>query len=171
VTGISSGQSCDLCSTQLVTIGASAPIAAGTVTLAATLDGAPVTLPVTIDPFLLSAGKHTIHIQAWDQYGRLSVQDVVFEVHATIEGLICAVQRAVKEGLVAAELETSLLAKLDAARASRDRGNRTPEVNQLSAFTNELAAQRGKKIQTAFDDRAAGWTNDLIARIESGTVR
>jgi hypothetical protein len=43
--------------------------------------------------------------------------------------------------------------------------------SQLEAFTHELAAQRGKKITTAFADRATGWTNDLIARIQSGAVR
>ena len=52
-----------------------------------------------------------------------------------------------------------------------DRGNSTPEINQLAAFTNELAAQRGKKITPAFADRATGWTNDLIARIKTGAAR
>jgi hypothetical protein len=125
----------------------------------------PLALPATIDTFLLAPGPHTLRIVARDQYGRESVQVVAFSVHPTIEGLICAVQRAVAEGLVAPELENSLLAKLYAARASRDRGNRTPEINQLQAFMRELAAQRGKKIATAFADRATGWTNDLISRI------
>jgi len=171
VTGISPGQSCDLCSALSVTITATAPAAAGALTVAATLDGKPLALPAKIDPFLLAAGAHTLRIVARDQFGRESVQIVAFSVHATIEGLICAVQRAVAEGLVAPELETSLLAKLYAARASRDRGNRTPEVNQLQAFTQELAAQRGKKIDSVFADRATGWTNDLIARILSGATR
>ena len=171
VTGLVPDQSCDLCSTKLVTVTASAPIAAGLVTVSATLDGTPVTLPVTIDPFLLDAGDHVLHVVARDQYGRVAVQDLTFAVHATIEGLICAVQRATAEGLIAANLENSLLAKLNAARASRDRGNHTPETNQLAAFTHELAAQRGKKFETAFSDRATGWTDDLISRIESGVRR
>jgi hypothetical protein len=171
VTGIVSGQACDLCSSQLVKVIVTAPIAAGAITVSATLDGRPFALPGTIDPFLLTAGGHTLRIVARDLYGRESVQVVGFSVHATIEGLICAVRRAVVEGLVAPELETSLLAKLNAARASRDRGNPTPEINQLEAFTHELAAQRGKKIDLAFVDRATGWTDDLIARIRSGAAR
>jgi hypothetical protein len=55
--------------------------------------------------------------------------------------------------------------------ASRDRGNATPEINQLEAFTHELAAQRGKKIATAFAVRVSGWTNDLIARIKRRVTR
>jgi hypothetical protein len=160
VTGIEPGQSCDLCSTFRITVRA-----AGAVTVSATLDGKPFALPGTIDPFLLAAGAHTLRIVAGDAEGRQSVQVVTFAVHATIEGLICAVQRAVAEGLVAAELESSLLAKLNAAKASRDRGNATSEINQLHAFEHELAAQRGKKIDATFGDRAAGWTDDLVARI------
>ena len=171
VTGIAGGQSCDLCSTQTVTVSATSLGIAGAITLSATLDGKAFALPGTIDPFLLTAGDHTLRVVARDAYGRQTVQSVTFAVHATIEGLICAVQRAVAEGLVAKELENSLLAKLNAAKASRDRGNATPEINQLQAFENELAAQRTKKIDAAFADRATGWTDDLIARIEAGVRR
>jgi hypothetical protein len=168
VTGITPAQFCDLCSTLFVQVSATSPQAAGTVTVIATLDGKPFMLPGTIDPFLLTAGDHTLRIVATDQYGRVSVQTVTFSVHATIEGLICAVQRAVAEGIVAPELENALLAKLYAAQASRNRGDRTPEANQLGAFVNQLAAQRGKKIAADFADRATGWTNDLITRIANG---
>jgi hypothetical protein len=140
-------------------------VTAGGSTVTATLDGSPFALPGTIDPFLLAAGTHTLRIVARDAFGRESVRVVTFAVHATIEGLICAVQRAAAEGLVASELENSLLAKLYAAQASRDRGNATPEINQLQAFEHELAAQRGKKVAATFADHATGWTNDLIARI------
>src|SRR5206468_12825810 len=123
VSGTAPRQSCDLCSALFVTITATAPAAAGALTVAATLDGKPLALPAKIDPFLLAAGAHTLRIVARDQYGRESVQIVAFSVHATIEGLICAVQRAVAEGRVAPEPETSLLAKLHAERASPDRGH------------------------------------------------
>jgi hypothetical protein len=167
VTGIAVGTSCDVCSPLLVTITATAPPAAGAITISATLDGGAFPLSGTIDPFLLAAGTHTLRIVAEDAYGRQSVQLITFSVHATIEGLICAVQRAVAEGLVAPELETSLLAKLYAARASRDRGSTTSEINELEAFVRELAAQREKKITVSFADRATGWTYDLISRIWS----
>jgi hypothetical protein len=57
----------------------------------------------------------SVHIEE-PSSGRQAVKVVSFSVHATIEGLICAVQRAVAQGLVGPELETSLLAKLYAAR-------------------------------------------------------
>jgi hypothetical protein len=171
VTGISSGQSCDLCSSLFVKITVTTPPAAGAVVVSATLDGKPFALPGTIDPFLLAAGAHTLRVVARDAFGRESVKLVSFSVHATIEGLICAVQRAVKEGLIAPELETSMLANLYAARASRDRGSVISELNQLEAFKAELDSQRGKKVVPSFVDRATGWTDDLISRIKSGAAR
>ena len=79
--------------------------------------------------------------------------------------------RAVKLGLVAAQQEQPLIAKLEAAKASRDRGNTTAEINQLQAFIQDLQAQRGKKIDPVFADRAIGWTLDLISRISGGGSR
>ncbi|HEY6201576.1 MAG TPA: hypothetical protein VI056_00900 [Candidatus Limnocylindria bacterium] len=43
----------------------------------------------------------------------------------------------------------SLCAKLDAAAASGARGNTTARANQLSAYRNEVEAQRGKAISDA----------------------
>ena len=170
VTGITPGQSCNLCSRYPVSITATAPAAAGAVSVVATLDGKPFALNGKIDPFYLKAGLHTLRVVARDAHGRESVQVVTFTVVVTIEGLICAVQRAVTEGLVAPELETSLIAKLEAARASRDRGNTTAEVKQLEAFIQQLAAQRGKKVEPTFADLATGWTEDLITRIGRGAA-
>jgi hypothetical protein len=43
-------------------------------------------------------------------------------------------------------IENSLVAKLQNARASLEKGNKTAAVNQLQAFLNELNAQSGKKV-------------------------
>ena len=166
VTGLPIGGMCDLCNT--FTIHYSASSVVGVTTISATLDGASLANGATIDPFLLTAGAHVIVVTATDQYGKTSTSTMQFEVHATIEGLICAVQRAVALGLVAPETENDLMAKLNAAKASRDRGNSTPEVNQLQALINATQAQRGKKINTAFADRFSGWTQDLTVRIQAG---
>jgi hypothetical protein len=40
-------------------------------------------------------------------------------------------------------------------------------VNSLGAFVNDLQAQRGKKIDAGFADRAKGWVLDLIGRCQS----
>jgi hypothetical protein len=161
VTGISSGQVCDLCAIFFVKVTVSGPVSSTT----ATLDGKAFALPGTIDPFFLSAGDHTLLITVRDTAGRSTVKAIVFSVHVTIEGLICAVRRAVALGLVAREQERPLIAKLEAAKASRDRGNAGAEINQLQAFIHDLEAQRGKKIDVGFADNAIGWTNDLISRI------
>src|SRR5439155_7593273 len=134
----------------------------------ATLDGTQFALPGTIDPFYLAAGDHTLQITARDAAGRTTVKTIVFSVHVTIEGLECAVHRGVGLSLVARQQENPLIAKLEAAKASRDRGNTTPEINQLQAFVHDVEAQRGKKIDGAFADRLIGWTNDLISRLSSG---
>ena len=47
-----------------------------------------------------------------------------------------------------ATVRSALLSKLNAARASFDKGNITPAVNQLKAFINSVKAQRGKQIST-----------------------
>ena len=79
-------------------------------------------------------------------------------------------QRATAEGLVAAELENSLLAKLYAAKASRDRGNSTPEIDQLQAFERSSPPSAARRSCPTFADRAIGWTDDLIGRIRSGAA-
>jgi hypothetical protein len=161
--------SCDLCSQYFLRYAIVSPFAI--VSSSTTLDGVPIANGGAIDPFYLGAGTHTVRVTATDVYGKTTVQTLVFEVHATIEGLICAVQRGVREGLIARELEQSLLAKLYAARSSRDRGNRTAEVNQLTALVHEVeTAQAGKKITATFAVRFVGWTNDLIARINARVV-
>jgi hypothetical protein len=58
---------------------------------------------------------------------------------------------------IASQLERSLLAKVDAARSSIQRGRFNAAANQLNALVHEIEAQRGKKIS----DRAA---NDLVGR-------
>jgi hypothetical protein len=165
VTGISAGQSCDLCSTFSVKITVTGSVASTT----ATLDGNSFALTGTIDPFYLTAGDHMLRISARNSSGReLASKTIVFSVHATIEGLECAVHRAVGLGLVAAQQEQPLIAKLEVAKASRDRGKTAAEINQLQAFVYDLQAQRGRKSDAAFADRAIGWTNDLISRIGGG---
>ena len=163
ITGITPGQSCDVC--VLLTFRYTVTTSGTIASQAATLDGKAIANGGTIDTFYLNAGAHQIVVTATDRSGQTSTVKLTFEVHATIEGLECAVHRAVKLGLVAAQQEQPLIAKLEAAKASRDRGNTTAEINQLQAFIQDLQAQRGKKIDPVFADRAIGWTLDLISRI------
>jgi hypothetical protein len=160
--------SCDLCSAYFLRYVVASQY--GIVSATATLDGAAIANGGLIDTFYLGAGAHTIAVTATDVFGKTTTQTMIFEVHATIEGLICAVKRGVKEGVIAPNQEQPLLAKLYAAQASRDRGNVTAESNQLTAEIHDLEAQSGKKIQPAFDQRMIGWTQDLIIRISQPPV-
>jgi hypothetical protein len=163
-TTIASGSTCDICRALVFRYDVS-----GTSTSrSATLDGISIANGATIDGFTLAAGTHRIVITTGDALGRVTTRVVTFEVHATIEGLICAVERAAGLGLVAREQKQALLAKLYAAKASRDRGNGSSVAAQLGSLQQDLLAQRGKKIDVAFADRAIGWTNDLISRIRGG---
>ena len=100
-----------------MTITTGAPPAAGGVTISAKLDTKTFAVPGTIDPFRLAAGAHTFTVVAKDAFGRETTTTINFTVGATIEGLICAVERAVTEGLIAAELRTSLLGAADRRQA------------------------------------------------------
>jgi cytochrome c len=130
--------------------------------ISASLDGKPIANGALIDTFTLAAGTHRIVVVVSGSTNL--TKTLSFEVHATIEGLICAVQRAVREGLISRDLEQPLLAKLSAAKAARERGDWTSQTNVLKAFVNDLQAQRWKKIDAVFADRAKGWVLDLIAR-------
>jgi FIMAH domain-containing protein len=61
----------------------------------------------------------------------------------------------------------SLIAKLQAARRSLERGNPTATVGQLGAFMNEVEAQRGKAIS---EDQAAllvGWAQEIVKQLQT----
>jgi hypothetical protein len=167
VTGVTSG-SCDVCSTFTFVYKASS--AAGfTVTSSATFDGKSISSGSTIDTFYLAAGDHRLVITATDQYGKTSTQTITLSVHATIEGLICAVNKGVQLGLIGQNQKQPLLAKLAAAQAARDRGNVNAEIGTLTAFIHDLEAQRGKAIDTATANRFIGWTLDLLSRLAPGS--
>jgi hypothetical protein len=168
VTGIVPGQSCDVCSPLLVTITATAPAGAGAITVAATLGRrAARASPRLSNTFFLAAGPHTLRIVAGDQYGsRVGAgRRVLGPRHDRRVDLCGAASRRGRSSSLR-DLEQSLLATLYAARASRDRGDRIAEISQLRRSCTKLAAERGKKIATAFADRATGWTNDLVSGIQ-----
>ena len=80
-------------------------------------------------------------------------------------------ERGVLEGVIAQEQRQPLLAKLYAARASRDRSQITAELNQLQAEVHLLDAQDGMKIEHLFDARMIGWVEDLILRLSPPVLR
>jgi hypothetical protein len=63
--------------------------------------------------------------------------------------------------------ENSLVAKLQAALASVQRGNEGSAIGQLGAFINEVKAQRGKKIASADADALIASAQQIIQEISA----
>ena len=64
--------------------------------------------------------------------------------------------------------ETALVAKLNAAKGSLESGREDTAVNQLTAFINEVEAQRGKKISSTDADALIAEASRIITAIEAG---
>ena len=84
-----------------------------------------------------------------------------------MRGLAGIVETLVIEGVIAEELQTSLLAKLENAEKSADKESICAAVNKLEALMNEVNAQRGKKISDEATDKVIAYTESVIAYLQS----
>ena len=166
ITSPASGTVLDVIGTSPVTgtaTDAGSGVKAGSQTFA--LDGAPVTLPFTIDAFTMTAGIHTVTSSASDNVGNVGSDSNAFEVRPTSAGILAALARARSEGLISsAAVYSGLRDSASAAVRSHDRGQHATEWNQLSAVSTQLAGQSGKGVQTAFAGRARQWIAYLVAQ-------
>ncbi len=69
---------------------------------------------------------------------------------------------------IARGTKNALIAKLNAAIDSLERGQEQAAVNQLNAFINQIRAQRGKKIGVSDADALIAEAQRIIAAIEAG---
>ncbi|HVL69489.1 MAG TPA: thrombospondin type 3 repeat-containing protein [Vicinamibacterales bacterium] len=77
---------------------------------------------------------------------------------ATIDGLMAEVRQ------LPAQLQRSLLAKLEAARNAIARGDRRAAANQLNAFSNEVQAlKRSNRISAEAGDRLVAMAQEVTA--------
>lgn len=90
----------------------------------------------------LGLGTHDLSATATDNAGNTNTGTGSYTVRATATGVCVLVNQWVSKAGVA----SSLCAKLQAAAASRARGDDTAAANQLAAFRNALDAQTGKLI-------------------------
>ena len=111
-----------------------------------------------LDIDTLKAGAHTIVVTAVDGLGNKSSTTLTFTVHATIAGLINAVNDGAAKGLITATEKTNLLWYLQKAQ-----GSAAPRTF-LSQFVWEANNQSGKAINAAYAALLVNWGNDLIAR-------
>jgi Tol biopolymer transport system component len=69
----------------------------------------------------------------------------------------------VMEGVIAEELQNSLLSKIENAEKSADKENVCAAINKLEALINEVNAQRGKKISDEAADDVIVYANSVIS--------
>jgi hypothetical protein len=93
-------------------------------------------------------GTHTLKYWSVDSDGVTEIpRTATFAITTTIEGLITTTQAACATGgITKPGICTSLQAKLNAAKAARDRGQPATAIHNLEAYLAELDAQRGKAV-------------------------
>jgi uncharacterized membrane protein len=102
-----------------------------------------------------TAGNTEVHVALW----MLS-----FDVAAAIDRLVDQISAFGLHG----GLTNALDAKLRAAAASWQRGNRAAVAGQLGAFVHLVGAQRGKALTDEQADSLIAAANAIVAAIKSG---
>ena len=69
--------------------------------------------------------------------------------------------------IIAPELQTSPLAKVDNAEKSATKDNICAAINQLNALKNQVNAQRGNKISDEAADEIIAYADSVIAYLLS----
>ena len=70
------------------------------------------------------------------------------------------------DGVISSTMENSLLTKLGAATRSAGRDSICAAVNELEAFKNQIAAQRGKKVSEQAAVLLLAYANNVISSLE-----
>jgi hypothetical protein len=112
----------------------------------ADVDGTP-TSAATLDLLTLALGSHTFTVTATDVFGNTASESVAFMVTTTAGDLANSVSALYDAGSITKTgIRDSLLAKLNSAMKSMDKGNDKAAMQQLAAFIKEVTAQTGKAI-------------------------
>ncbi len=146
---------------------------AGIASFTATIDGdvfaagpVPIAQGATIDMFRFWPGVRTVAVTGTDNLGNTGTTNCTFAIHATTVSLITNLNRARAEGSVpSTDVFNGLMDKLVSANKADVTGRRTPEVEKLDAFVNQLLAQRGKGIAPVRADQLIAYARDLISRL------
>ena len=121
------------------------------------LDGKTTIVGGVIDIDTLTAGTHTIVVAATDGLGNTTSKTITFTIHATINGLINAVNDGAARGLITAAEQANLVWYLQKALT----GSAKARIGQ---FNWEANYQSGKAINAAEAALLLSWGNDLYAR-------
>ena len=147
-----------------VTFSYSATDPSGVTSSSATLDDTTtITSGAALDLYTLTAGTHTIKVTATDGLGNISAATVTFQIHATIAGLVSAVNYGVNRNLVSTSISSRLVSTLNSAQ-SQAAGNVTAAKSYLNTFVTQVQGA-GAKITSSFATLLVNWAQDLIARL------
>ncbi|MEA2423657.1 MAG: hypothetical protein QOH13_67, partial [Thermoleophilaceae bacterium] len=125
--------------------------------ISATLDGNVISSG-PIDLGTLRAGSHTIVVRGFDAAGNLTTQTISFQVHATLAGLLAAVNDGYAKGFITAAEQTTLVNLLQQAIKGNGRV-------KLPAFTAEVQFQSGRAIAFGYAALLLNWAADLQLRL------
>jgi len=129
-------------------------------TTTVTLDGTTTITGGVIDIDTLTSGTHTIVVTSTDALGNTTSRTLTFTIHATIKGLINAVNDGVARGYITKAEGSTLVSQLNNALQP---GSSTKV--KLQQFVYMVQGASGKSISAAYANLLVNWTNDLIARL------
>jgi hypothetical protein len=121
------------------------------------LDGKTAIVGGVIDIDTLTTGAHTIVVTATDGVGNTSTKTLTFTIHATINGLINAVNDGAARGLITSSEQSLLIWYLQKALQNSAK-------IRIGQFNWEVNYQSGKAINAAEAALLLSWGNDLYAR-------
>ncbi|MGH2998422.1 MAG: beta strand repeat-containing protein, partial [Gaiellaceae bacterium] len=112
----------------------------------------------TIDVDSLMAGTNTVSITVADKAGNVTTVTLTFQVHATLTGLVNAVNDGVARGYITQATASSLISTLQSAM----KGNSAHA--KLPGFISAVQSASGKTINAAYATLLLSWANDLLSR-------
>jgi hypothetical protein len=125
--------------------------------VSATLDGNSISSgPIDLDT--LTAGVHTILVRGFDEAGNVTIKTITFQIHATLAGLLAAVNDGYTKGFITAAEQATLVGLLQQAIKGNGRV-------KLPAFTTEVQTQSGRAIAAGYAALLLNWAADLQPRL------
>ncbi|MGZ4396244.1 MAG: hypothetical protein ACXVZ2_12890, partial [Gaiellaceae bacterium] len=104
----------------------------------------------------LGVGAHTIVVTATDALGNVSSQTITFQIHATVTGLINAVNEGASRGLITASEAAVLVSELQSAL----KGN--SGKTKISQSLSMVQSASGGSINAAYAALLIAWANDPL---------
>nr|MDA8357774.1 hypothetical protein [Actinomycetota bacterium] len=150
---------------QEITLTAGATAADPVVSVTATLDGKAWSLDTALDTATLAAGNHTLVITATDAAGNVTTKSLTLAVHATVAGLVAAVDYGVAQKYITSSTAaTALKAALSKAESAVSAHETATAITDLKQFVGDLTKYK-KVIAPFYASLLAGWADDLITRL------